>query len=84
MIKSHNHDLPGGGLGLVTDKKNTTTTTKNKSRAEQEPRSAHGRVVNKCKSLGVFNKTIILLSLVGYETVFTISYPTYVHGKIGN
>ena len=28
---------PRGGLGLVTDK------TKNKSRAEQEPRSAHGR-----------------------------------------
>ena len=32
---------PRGGLGLVTDKK-----TKNKSRAEQEPRSAHGRAVN--------------------------------------
>ena len=36
---------PRGGLGLVTDKK----TKKNKSRAEQEPRSVHGRVVNKCK-----------------------------------
>ena len=33
---------PRGGLGLVTDKK-----TKIKSRAEQEPRSAHGRAVNK-------------------------------------
>ena len=31
---------PSGGLCLVTDKKN------NKSRAEQEPRSAHGRAVN--------------------------------------
>ena len=31
---------PSGGLRLVTDKKN------NKSRAEQEPRSAHGRAVN--------------------------------------
>ena len=33
-------------MGLVTDKKNTTT---NKSRAEQEPRSAHGRAVNKSR-----------------------------------
>ena len=33
-----------GGLGLVTDKK-----TKKKSRAEQEPRSAHGRAVNKSR-----------------------------------
>ena len=32
---------PRGGLGLVTYKK-----TKNKSLAEQEPRSAHGRAVN--------------------------------------
>ena len=35
---------PSGGLGLVTYKK-----TKNKSRAEQEPRSAHGRAVNKSR-----------------------------------
>ena len=36
---------PSGGLGLVTDKK-----TKNKTRAEQEPRSAHGRAVKKCRN----------------------------------
>ena len=36
--------LPSGGLGLVTDKKNI------KSRAEQEPRSAHGRAVNKSRA----------------------------------
>ena len=35
---------PSGGLGLVTDKK---TKKKNKSRVKQEPRSAHGRAVNK-------------------------------------
>ena len=34
---------PSGDLRLVTDKKN------NKSRAEQEPRSAHGRAVNKAQ-----------------------------------
>ena len=37
---------PSGGLGLVTDKK----TKKIKSRAEQEPRSAHGRAVNKSRA----------------------------------
>ena len=35
-------------MGLVTDKKKTTK--KNKSRAEQEPRSAHGRAVKNNKS----------------------------------
>ena len=35
---------PSGGLGLVTDKKSI------KSRAEQEPRSAHGRAVNKSRA----------------------------------
>ena len=35
---------PSGGLGLVTDKK---TKKNNKSRVKQEPRSAHGRAVNK-------------------------------------
>ena len=34
---------PSGGLRLVTDKKKKI----NKSRAKQEPRSAHGRAVNK-------------------------------------
>ena len=34
---------PSGGLRLVTDKKNNN----NKSRVKQEPRSAHGRAVNK-------------------------------------
>ena len=37
---------PRGGLGLVTDKK---TKKKKKFRAEQEPRSAHGRAVNKSR-----------------------------------
>ena len=40
---------PSRGLGLVTDKKNTKkkNNNNNKSRAKQEPRSAHGRAVNK-------------------------------------
>ena len=36
---------PSGGLGLVTDKKKKLKKN-NKSHAEQEPRSAHGRAVN--------------------------------------
>ena len=39
---------PTGDLRLVTDKKNTKKkNNNNKSRAKQEPRSAHGRAVNK-------------------------------------
>jgi len=34
-----------------------------------------------CNSLGVFNKTIIPLALVGYEMV-TISYSTRTHGIV--
>ena len=39
---------PSGGLRLVTDKKipKKKKNNNNKSRAKQEPRSAHGRVVN--------------------------------------
>ena len=41
-FKAPNTIWPSGGLCLVTDKKK-----KNKSRVKQEPRSAHGRAVNK-------------------------------------
>ena len=44
-FKVPNTIWPSGGLGLVTDKKNTKKK-KNKSRVKQEPRSAHGRAVN--------------------------------------
>ena len=33
-----------------------------------------------CNSLGVFNKTIIPLALVGYEIVIANSYPTRARG----
>ena len=47
MIKSHDHDLSEWRFGSGHRQKKTT---KNKSRAEQEPRSAHGCVVNNNKS----------------------------------
>ena len=62
LLKNEHHRLrdsvpitiwPSGGLRLVTDKK------KNKSRVKQEPRSAHGRAVNKDADL-VFVEFLLL------------------------
>ena len=51
---------PSGGLGLVTDKKKKTKQN-NKSHAEQEMRSAHGRAVNKT-GMFCFRKSVFGLS----------------------
>ena len=54
MIQSSDHSLAGFRFGSGHRQKNTITATTNKSRAEQEPCSAHGRAVKKAGVKGHF------------------------------
>ena len=56
MIKSHDHDLAELRLGSGHRQKKYKKKNNNKSRVNQEPRSAHGRAVNnqnyrQCKNI---------------------------------
>ena len=67
MIKTHDHDLAEWRFGSGHRQKNTTTTTTNKSRAEQEPRSAHGRAVKKRVHAAVRIRTNAILGNPGLQ-----------------
>ena len=67
---------PSGGLRLVTDKKKK----KKKSRVKQEPRSAHGRAVNKWWPQNITSYFMILTNKWNCQQKFTYTVEPLLSG----